>query len=106
MQQSIDISQLTSKIDVAELQARFESLRKSEYFPAVLGAVAGGLTGAIMAGVISSGKKTEKVVVSGPAETSRQGVVLGMSPKELVQLATVVTGLVRQMQDWRQQNRY
>lgn len=106
MQQSLDISQLKDKIDVGELQARFESLRKSEYFPAVLGAVAGGLTGALMAGVISSGKKTEKVVVSSAGESSRHAMFLGMSPKELVQLATVVTGLVRQMQDWRQQNRY
>ena len=105
MQQSIDISQLKDKIDVEELQARFESLRKSEYFPAILGAVAGGLTGAVMAGLISGGKKTEKVVVSDSSERARQGVVLGFTAKELVQFATVVAGLVRQMQDWRSQNR-
>ncbi len=85
-----------------ELEARFNELRKSEFFPAIMGAVAGGLTGALMAGLISSSRR--KVIVEEHQTPADQGVVLGFSAKDILQLATIVVGLVKQMRDWRDQS--
>ncbi len=94
MQQSLDSQQLT---------ARLETLRRSEYFPAILGAAAGGVTGALVAALIGSRKHVtvERVMETSPAE---QGVILGFSAKDLLQLATVVASLARQLSQWREQS--
>jgi hypothetical protein len=87
-------------LDLEQLKARFEIVRHSEYFPAILGAVAGGLTGAMMAGLISNGRRTNQVVVE-DGSTADKGIILGFSAKDLLQLATVVTSLARQLREWR-----
>ncbi len=94
MQQSLDLQQV---------EAQLNQLRRSEYFPAIMGAVAGGLAGAIIALVIGSRKHVtvEKVTEAGPAE---QGVILGFSAKDLLQLATVVASLARQLREFRDQS--
>ena len=108
MQQSANVSDLTSKINLPELQARFETVRQSQYFPAILGAVAGGLTGAVMAGLIAGRSRgddhpvREEAVESSP----RQTVLLGFTLSELMQLVTVVASLARQLREWRDQSQY
>ncbi len=106
MQQPMQLADLKDKINVQELQARFETVRRSEYFPAILGAVAGGLTGAVMAGLISGSRKEETVRIERTDAAGQKGIILGFSAKDLVQLTTVVAGLVRQMQEWRQNQQY
>ncbi len=109
--QSSAISQLTSNIDTAELKARFETLRKSEYFPAVLGAAAGGVTALVVAGLISGRKSgtTVKYVEAGDQDKEGRGhetMFLGFTLGEIMQLVTVVTQLARQLRDWRDQSQY
>lgn len=92
-------------MDLTELRARFEIVRRSEYFPAVLGAVAGGLTGALMAGLIAGGMRGPSragVVRDGVAGAS--SAVFGLSAKDVIQLFTVVAALARQMREWREQS--
>ncbi len=89
-------------LDLQQLEERFQVLRQSEFFPAIMGAVAGGLTGALMAGLIAGRRGPSEVVVekSGPAD---KGVVLGFSAKDLLQLATIVAALARQLREFRDQ---
>lgn len=94
MQQSFDLS---------ELEARFQTIRHSEYFPAILGAVAGGLTGALMAALLAGGRRAASRVEEGEtrsAADTKTGLLLGFSPRDLIQLATIVATLARQMREW------
>jgi hypothetical protein len=89
-------------MNLAELRARFEIVRRSEYFPAILGAVAGGLSGAMMAGLIAGGKRQAGDSGRSPESPAGQpGFVLGLSARDLVQLISVVASLARQMREWR-----
>lgn len=91
-------------MDLAELRARYDDVRRSEYFPAILGAVAGGLTGALMAGLISGSRRGgEKVVRVQETNGEQARMILGLSPRDIIQLVTVVTSLARQVQDWRKE---
>jgi hypothetical protein len=91
-------------MDLTELRERYEIVRRSEYFPAILGAVAGGLAGALIAGLIAGGRRG-----SGRSDHERDGVDsragtwIGLSAKELIQLVTVVASLARQLREWRQE---
>lgn len=92
-------------MDLEELRARFEVVRRSEYFPAVLGAVAGGLSGALMAGLISGTRRSaEKTARAQETAAEQPRVFLGLSPRDIVQLVTVVTSLARQVQEWRKES--
>ncbi len=93
---------MNQPLDLDQLQAQFEKVRHSEYFPAILGAVAGGLTGAIMAGIIAGGRRTVEVKHETVPESS--GIAFGLSARDLVQLGTVVASLARQIRDWREQS--
>lgn len=89
-------------MNLAELRARFEIVRRSEYFPAILGAVAGGLSGAIMAGLIAGAKREAgDSGRSRESPTGQPGFILGLSAKDLLQLISVVASLARQMREWR-----
>jgi hypothetical protein len=90
-------------VDTNQLQARFNELRRSEYFPAVLGAVAGGVTGGLMSVLVGRGKRVQ-VVRETVAAPEKSGLILGYSLGELVQLATVVMGLVRTVRAMRQED--
>ena len=89
-------------MDLAELRARFDIVRRSEYFPAILGAVAGGLSGALMAGLIAGGKRGS--ADSGRERESTAGqpsLIFGLTARDLLQLVTVFASLARQMREWR-----
>ncbi len=94
---------MQQSLDLKELEARFDQVRKSEYFPAILGALAGGLTGALMAGLISAGRGGGNHEAE-QESSGKQGVILGFSAKDLLQLATVTAGLAKQLRDWQNQN--
>lgn len=100
MQQSPNVSQLTN-----QLQSQFETVRKSEYFPAILGAVAGAAVAGVVAVVISSrGRTVKQVVVQEPEDGASSGIsVLGFSLAEIMQLVTLVAQLARQLREWRDQ---
>ncbi|MCL5950764.1 MAG: hypothetical protein M1132_03425 [Chloroflexi bacterium] len=75
--------------------------RRSDIFPAVAGAVAGGIAGALMAVIISghvSSRRSVQVVETAENETEKKG--FSLNARDLVQLVTVVAGLVRQVQAW------
>ncbi len=94
-------------MDTAALKARFETLRKSEYFPAVLGAAAGGVTAALVASVISSrkgGVEVKYVDKSDHENGGRKTMVMGFTAGELMQLVTVIAQLARQLREWRDQS--
>ena len=76
-------------------------VRRSDAFPAVIGGVAGGVAGALMAVVIAgraSSHRTVQVVETGEAEAEKKW--FNLTPKDLVQLFTVVASLARQVQAW------
>lgn len=89
---------MQQRLDLQELEARFQVVRQSEYFPAILGAVAGGLTGAIMAGLIAGGRRSSAKGEEGGG--TRQGVLLGFSPRDMLELATIAASLARQLREW------
>ncbi len=102
MERNLSLEELQQRLDLEQLQERFEVLRKSEFFPAIMGAVAGGLTGAIMAGLISSRRGADEAP-TGKDRTGSSGVVLGFTAKDLLQLVTIVAQLARQMRGLREQ---
>ncbi len=100
MQQPVNASELTN-----QLQTRFETVRKSEYFPAILGAVAGAAVAGVVAAIISSrGKTVKHVVVQEPEDGESHGMtLLGFTLPEIMQLVTIVAQLARQLREWRDQ---
>ncbi len=84
-----------------------QMIRKSEAYPALIGGVAGGVAGALMA-VIIAGRMTssrrrfasEARAVDETVRVSRADGGEGWSMREVVQLATVVASLAKQAQDW------
>ncbi len=100
MQQPANVSELTN-----QLQTRFETVRKSEYFPAILGAVAGAAVAGVVAAIISSrGKTVKHVVVQETDEGESHGnTVLGFTLPEIMQLVTIIAQLARQLREWRDQ---
>ena len=100
MQQSPNVSELTN-----QLQNQFKTIRKSEYFPALVGAVAGAAAAGVVAVLISSrGRTVKHVVVQEPEDGASSGItVLGFSLTEIMQLVTIVAQLARQLREWRDQ---
>lgn len=77
-------------------------VRKSEAYPAILGAIAGGIAGALMAALIAGGRSARR----GGDESVNATVRPSWSPRDIVQLATIVAALVKQVQLWyREQKR-
>lgn len=77
-------------------------IRKSEAYPAILGAVAGGIAGALMAAIIAGGRSARR---TGDEKTLGTSARPGWSPRDFVQLATVVAGLAKQFQTWSQEQK-
>lgn len=93
---------MESSFDRENLRARLDALRRSEYFPALLGAAAGGLTGALIAALIARSKQRAATPPGAAAGSSaRGGLVLGFTAGELAQLATLALSLARQIREWR-----
>ncbi len=79
-----------------------KEIRKSEAYPAILGAVAGGIAGALIAAIIAGGRSSRRAEGESLKATARPS----WSSRDLIQLATVVTALVKQAQSWyREQKR-
>ncbi len=77
-----------------------KELRKSEAYPAIVGGLAGGIAGAMMAAIIAGSKSSPRQVkATVEAEKPKSG--LNMSLKDVMQLATVVASLAKQVQELR-----
>jgi ApbE superfamily uncharacterized protein (UPF0280 family) len=95
---------MEQQFDLEVLEAKFQAVRTSEYFPAILGAVAGGITGALMAALISGGKREAQSDSGGTSLADKKtGYLGGFSPRDLMQLATLAVSLSRQMREWRRE---
>jgi prepilin signal peptidase PulO-like enzyme (type II secretory pathway) len=95
---------MRQSMDLAELRARYEIVRRSEYFPAIMGAVAGGLAGALIAGLIAGSRRSSGRSEHGrESAAARAGTLFGLTAREMVQLVAVVASLARQLRDWREQ---
>ncbi len=100
-QQQMDPQALMSRAgDIAK------EIRRSEAYPALLGGIAGGIAGgliaAIIAGRASSGRVTSarNVVADTVASIKKESQAQdgGWSVREVIQLATVLAGLAKQVQ--------
>lgn len=84
-------------------------IRHSAAFPAILGVVAGGLAGALMAAIIAGRASTpHRVESKAPQSDEKKHSASGWTVGEAVQLITVLASLAKQAQDWyqtRQQER-
>ncbi len=76
-----------------------KELRKSEAYPAIVGGLAGGIAGAMIAAIIA-GRKSSPRQVTATVEAPSPKSGINMSLKDLMQLATVVTSLAKQVQEW------
>jgi hypothetical protein len=83
-----------------------QEIRKSEAYPALIGGVAGGVAGALMA-VIIAGRMTSsrRAAVEETVKVSKADGGEGWSLREVVQLATVVASLAKQAQAWYQEQK-
>ncbi len=96
MEEPFDTQALMDRI--SELSAE---IRKSDAYPAIVGGIAGGVAGALMAALIAGRFASRRLAADGssnhsPAKESRAR----WSPREMVELVTVVASLVRQARQW------
>jgi len=92
MQQQFDAPEMITRVgEVAK------EIRKSEAYPVIVAAVAGGIAGALMATIIA-GRAASRPADAAPnaAKESRGGWAL----RDVVQLLTVGGTLARQVQAW------
>ena len=91
MQQHIDTSEMLERVgEVAK------EIRKSEAYPALIGGIAGGVAGALVAAIIAGRRPPPKPSTADDGG----GHGRGWSLRDLVQLATVVATLAKQVQAW------
>ncbi len=78
-----------------------QEIRKSEAYPALIGGVAGGIAGALMA-VIIAGRMTSsrRAAVEETVQVSKADGRGGWSLREVIQLATVIATLAKQAREW------
>ncbi len=121
MQQPANASDLSSTEIANQLQTQFETVRKSEYFPAILGAVAGAAAAGVVAALISSrrSRTVEQVIVQDgevvqdtlvteqPARSvelvspkARETLILGFTLAEIGQLVSIIVMLARQLREF------
>lgn len=84
---------------LARVNEVIKEIRQSDAFPALIGGLAGGIAGALMAMLIASratGRASAPTAPATPAATKEEKP--GMSVQDVVQLATVVASLARQVQ--------
>ncbi len=74
-----------------------QQIRRSEAFPALIGGIAGGIAGALMA-VMIAGRVAARRDDAAPRK--KESPKFAWSPREVVQLATVVASLAKQIQAW------
>ena len=79
-----------------------KELRKSEAYPAIVGGLAGGVAGAMMAAIIAGRKPSPRQVKATVEKETKSG--LNLSLKDVMQLATVVASLAKQVQELRKKD--
>lgn len=97
-------NQVDAKVMLERARLIVAEVRKSEAYPAILGAIAGGVAGALMAVIIAGGRSARR----GSDESSKTlgaSARPGWSPRDVVQLATVVAALAKQVQSWYQEQK-
>ncbi len=91
---------MTEQLDVQTIMIRAneigKEIRKSEAYPALIGGIAGGIAGALVAVIIASRMTSRR---SESVETDRSAQ-RGWSLRDMVQLMTVLTPIVKQVQAW------
>ncbi len=93
-QQQFDAQALMGRVgEVAK------ELRKSEAYPAIVGGVAGGIAGAMIAAIIAGRKSSPPRQVTAAEASSRKSGI-NLSLKDVMQLATLVASLAKQVQEW------
>ncbi|MBM3129074.1 MAG: hypothetical protein FJ009_10695 [Chloroflexi bacterium] len=92
MEEQFDAHALMTR---AQLVAR--EIRKSDAFPALIGGIAGGIAGALMAALIAGRIASARESV---APREKVAPKFDWSARELMQLATVIAPLVKQIQAW------
>ena len=82
-------------------------VRKSEAYPAIIGAIAGGIAGALIAALIAGSRSSRRADAERESVNPvRASARPSWSPRDVVQLVTVVAALVKQAQSWyREQKR-
>ena len=97
MEEQFDVHALGER---AQLVAR--QLRRSDAFPALIGGIAGGVAGALMAVIIAGrmGAPREQA-----APRKKGSPKFDWSVRELMQLATVAAPLLKQIQAWSKEQR-
>ncbi len=88
------------QVVLARISEMTKEIRKSEAYPALLGGIAGGIAGGLMAALIAGRVASSRNVVADAVDNLKKEAVSGRgwSMKEAVQLATVIAGLVKQVQ--------
>ena len=98
---------MQERFDTEEMIERARTLarqvRASEAYPAIIGGIAGGIAGALIAAMIASRSARS----SEPAEESRapRASRPGFDARSLVELVTVLAGLLKQVREWYSQER-
>lgn len=92
---------MDERIDTRMVLARagelVKAIRKSEAYPALIGGIAGGIAGALMAAIIA-GRRPPPQPSSVDGGGSKGGG--GWSPREIVQLLAIAASLAKQVQAW------
>ncbi|MCI0478386.1 MAG: hypothetical protein L0Y55_19260 [Anaerolineales bacterium] len=97
MEEQFDTQALMTR---AQLVAR--EIRKSDAFPALIGGIAGGIAGALMAVIIAGRIAAPREPIAPREKASPK---FDWSVRELMQLATVVAPLLKQIQAWSKEQR-
>lgn len=96
MEEQFDAQALMDRI--SELTAE---IRRSDAYPAIVGGIAGGIAGALMAVLIAGRFASRRLAAEGSANaSSAKESRRRWSPREIVELATVVASLVKQARQW------
>ena len=74
-----------------------QQIRRSDAYPALIGGIAGGIAGALMAALIA-GRVVPRRGEDAPREKESRKVEWSL--REVAQLATVLTPLMKQIQMW------
>ncbi len=81
-------------------------VRKSEMYPALIGGIAGGVAGALMAAIIAGRVSSPRPTVHVSTAAGKETQGKGWTAREIIQLATVVATLFRQIQAFAREQKH
>lgn len=97
--------QFNTQQALARVQMLAHAIRQSEAYPAIVGGVSGGVAGALIA-ILLTGRLMRRSALpksSTPpheSEAAKAHTRFDLSVRDVVQLATIVAALVKQIQAW------